>query len=105
MQQGDKFNSIDSACEAIKRYVLDNSELFKLKKSNKKRYSIVCKETACDFAIRASKSSKEVVSITVFKLHTCSPATYYNNQHAHSVSYLVKHYCALIINNYNISSA
>jgi MuDR family transposase len=51
MQQGDKFNSIDSACEAIKRYVLDNGESFKLKKSNKKRYSIVCKETACDFAI------------------------------------------------------
>jgi hypothetical protein len=105
MQQGDKFNSINSAREAIKRYVLNNGESFKLKKSDKKRYSIVCKETACDFAIRASKSSKEVVSITVFKLHTCGPATHYNSRHAHSVSYLVKHHRALIIDNRNISSA
>ena len=51
MQQGDKFNFINIAYKAIKQYVLNNSKLFKLKKSNKKQYSIVCKEIACDFAI------------------------------------------------------
>src|ERR1700736_2988799 len=89
MQRGDTFDSIDSAREAIKRYILDKGESFKLKKSDKKRYSVVCKDTACSFAIRASKSNKEVVSIAVFKLHSCSPVIHYNNRHAHSVSILL----------------
>jgi hypothetical protein len=105
MQLGDQFPSIDAAREAIRRHVLDNSESFKLAKSDKKRFSIVCKERGCGFGIRASKSSKEVVSITVFKLHTCGPTVHYKNRQAHSVSYLIEHHRALIINNYKISPA
>jgi hypothetical protein len=52
-----------------------------------------------------SKSSKEIVSITIFKLHTCSPAVHYNNRQAHSVSYLIEHYRAAIIDNRKITVA
>jgi MuDR family transposase len=79
MQLHNQFDSIEAACEAIRRYVLDNGESFKGVKSDQKRFSIACKEDSCGFSIRASKSSKGIVSITVFKLHTCSPAVHYNN--------------------------
>jgi len=74
-------------------------------KSDKKRFSIKCKERGCGFGIRVSKSSKEIVSITIFKLHTCSPAVHYNNRQAHLVSYLIKHHRAAIINNRKITIA
>jgi hypothetical protein len=105
MQYGDKFDSIKAAREAIRRYVLDNGESFKGGKSDKKRFSIKCKEPSCGFGIRASKSSKEVVSITIFKLHTYSLAVHYNNRQAHSVSYLVEHHHASILDNRKITSA
>lgn len=105
MQLHNRFETIKAACEAIKRYVLDNRESFKVDLSDKKRYSIICKERGCRFSIQAFKSSKEEVSITIFKPYTCSPAVYYNNQQAHLVSYLIKHYYAFIINNCKITVA
>lgn len=105
MQYGDQFETVEVAREAIKRYVLDNGESFKVRKSDKKRFYIVCKERGCGFSIRASKSSKEVVSITTFKPHTCSPAVHYNNQRAHLVSYLIEHHRASIIDNCKITVA
>jgi MuDR family transposase len=104
MQLHDRFESIAAAHEAIKRYVLDNGESFRCNKSDKKRYSIICKEDSCGFGIRAFKSSKQVVSITIFKPHTCNPAVYYNNPQAHLVSYLIEHYCAAIIKNRKITT-
>lgn len=104
MQLHDCFESIEAACEAIKRYVLDNRESFRCNKSDKKWYFIICKEDSCGFGIQAFKSSKQVVLITIFKLHTCNPAVYYNNLQAHSVSYLIEHYCAAIINNCKITT-
>jgi hypothetical protein len=73
MQPHDRFDSIEAAYEAIQRYVLDNEESFKGGKSDQKQFTINCKERGCGFGIRASKSSKGVVSITIFKLHTYSP--------------------------------
>jgi len=105
MQLHDQFNSIPEAREAIRRYVLDNGESFKLVKSDKRRFSIGCKDPKCGFGIRASKSSKQVVSITVFKLHTCSPAVHYKNKQAHSVAYLIEHHRASIIDNRKITVA
>jgi len=64
MQLHDRFETIDAACEAIRRYVLDNGESFKLVKSNKKRYSICCKDQGCGFRIRATKLRKAFVLIT-----------------------------------------
>ena len=104
MQLHNQFNSILEAQEAIRRYVLDNGESFKLAKSDKRQFSIGCKDAKCGFGIRASKSSKEVVSITVFKPHTCSPVVYYKNKQAHSVVYLLGHHQASIINNRKITA-
>jgi hypothetical protein len=51
MQLGDIFDTIQDACEAIKTYVLSCGESFKTVASNKKRYTIVCKDSACSFRI------------------------------------------------------
>lgn len=103
MQLGDRFESIEAACEAIKRYVLDEGESYR-EKSDKKRFTIVCKDR-CGLRILATKSSKEVVSITVLKPHTCSPTVHYNNKQAHLVAYLMEHHCASIIDNQHITAA
>jgi hypothetical protein len=105
MQLSDQFATVEAAWEAVKRYVLDNRELFKVDKSNKKRFLVKCKEHGCRFSIRVFKSSKEIVSITIFKLYTCSPAVHYNNRQAHFVSYLIEHHCVAIINNCKITVA
>jgi hypothetical protein len=105
MERGDRFETIHAAKEAINRYVLDNGESFKVKRSDKKQYHIICKEQDCRFSIQASTSSKEVVSVTGVKPHTCSPTVYYNNRRAHSVSYLIEHHRAAIIDNRNITTA
>jgi hypothetical protein len=68
MQLHNQFESLDAACNAIKAYVLDEGELFKTVVSNKKQYIIKCKDTACSFRIRTTKSSKEIVSITISAL-------------------------------------
>lgn len=98
MQRGDQFESIKAACEAITRYVLNQGESFRVEKSDKKQYTIVCKDR-CGFWILASKSSKNVVSIAVFKPHTCSLTVHYKNPQAHSVTYLIEHHRASIIDN------
>jgi hypothetical protein len=73
MQLHNHFETIKAVCKAIKRYVLDNRESFKVDLSNKKWYSIICKERGCRFGIWVFKSSKEEVSITIFKPYTYSP--------------------------------
>ena len=62
----DEFESISAARAAITKFVLDQGELYKLVASNKKRYIICCKDGKCKFRIRATRSAKEVVSITIF---------------------------------------
>jgi hypothetical protein len=49
MQLHDQFESLDAARNAIKAYVLNEGESFKTVASNKKRYIIKCKDTACGF--------------------------------------------------------
>jgi len=97
MQHDNRFDSIETAGEAIKRFILDNSESFKLKKVRQRRFSVVCKDAKCRFSVRASKSSKEVVSITVLKPRTCSPMVHYKNKQAHLVAYIIEHHRGSII--------
>jgi hypothetical protein len=80
MQLGDQFESIDAAHEAIKAYVLDQGESFKIVSSDKKWYIITYKDHDCKFYIHATRSIKEVVSIIVLKPHSCSPAIHYKSR-------------------------
>jgi phage terminase large subunit-like protein len=48
------FPLIKTACKAIKQHVLDNSELYKTIKLDKKRFVIRCKDNNCKFKIRAA---------------------------------------------------
>ena len=76
VQLNDQFPSIDAARKAIKAFVLDQGESYKLVASDKRRYIISCKDGSCKFCIRATRSAKEVVSITIFVPHSCSPQTH-----------------------------
>jgi hypothetical protein len=49
MQLHNQFQSINAACQAIRAFVLDNDESFKVVASDKKRYIIKCKDHACSF--------------------------------------------------------
>src|ERR1700722_15413127 len=82
MKKGDQFESINVAREAITQYVLNNDESFKTVKSDQKRFVICCKDDDCNFWIQAAKSSKQVVSITIFRPYSCSPTIYYHNWHS-----------------------
>jgi hypothetical protein len=64
VQKGDEYQSISDARTAIKAWVLDEGLSFKTLKSDKYRYTIGSKDTACLFRIHASASTKQVVSIT-----------------------------------------
>ena len=105
MREGTRFESIDAAKEAISQYVLNNGESFRTVKSDQKRFVICCKDEDCGFWIRAAKNSKEVVSITRFKPHSCSPAIHYNNPRSQSVRYFMEHHRAAIIDNWKITAA
>jgi hypothetical protein len=85
IQVGDIFDSIPEACEAIKAYILDRVESYKLVACNKTWYIIACKDAHYKFHIRAKKSFKGVVSIMVLDPHTCNPATHYKMKQTSSV--------------------
>jgi hypothetical protein len=61
---GDKFPDIQEAQETINRSVLDDGELYKVYKSDSKRYILQCKDKSCTFSIRAAFSKKIGISIT-----------------------------------------
>jgi hypothetical protein len=82
---GDKFLLIKAAREAISRYILNKGELYKVYKSDKTRYILICRDSQCKFRIRASKSKKDRVSITKLDTHSCTPATYYNLKLSYSM--------------------
>ena len=105
VQLNDEFSSIDVARTAIKAHVLDEGESYKTIASDQKRFIIACKDTTCKFRIRATRSKKEVVSITIFEPHSCSPAVHYKSKQSQSVSYLLAHHRALIVDNCNITVA
>lgn len=98
------FPSIEAARKAIKQHVLDDSESYKTKKSDKHRFIIICKDNDCNFRIRAAESEKQVVSITVFKLHSCSPTIHYKSRQSQLIKYLVAHHRAAVIDNRNITA-
>ena len=66
----DTFPLIEEACQAIRRYILDDSELYSFYKSDQRRCIITYKVVDCRFRIRASKTKKEV-KIRVKIPYTC----------------------------------
>ena len=105
MQLGDRFDSIDAARNAIKAFVLDQGESYKTILSDKKRFIIGCKDGACKFRIRATRSTKRPVSITILDLYTCTPAVYYKARQPQSIGYLAEHHRAAMIDNRDITPA
>jgi hypothetical protein len=101
----DKFPSIEAAREAISRYILNKGELYKVYKSDKTCYILICRDSYCKFRIRASKSKKDGVFITKLDAYSCTPATYYNSKLSYSMWYLKDYYRASVIDNRDITPA
>jgi hypothetical protein len=77
---GNKFLYIQEAREAINRSVLDNSESYKVYKSDSKYYIVQYKDKSCIFSIRAVFSKKTGISITKISLYSCCLTVYYKNK-------------------------
>ena len=104
LKLGDSFKTLIEAKDTINRYQLNLGLSYHVYKSDSKRYIITCRNTACSFKIRASKTRKDLYFVvTVFIQHTCSPITHYNSKARSSLQYLLKHHRAAIINSQNIS--
>jgi hypothetical protein len=99
VQVGDVFDLMDSARSAIRSYILNQGESFKVFKSEKRLYILVCKDPDCHFRLCCIRSSKGVVKITKMDLHSCGPAIHYRNRQSQSVNHLLEHYYASILNN------
>jgi MuDR family transposase len=91
------FESVAAARTAITKFVLDQGESYKLVKSDKARFVICCKDSECKFCIQATRSAKEVVLITVFKPHTCSPTIHYKSKQSQSVCSLFSYTILILI--------
>jgi hypothetical protein len=83
---GDHFPTVAAACKAIQQFVLYNGESYKTELSDKKQYTIYCKNSICSFCIRANLAcKKDKAVITVFSDYTCSPTVYYKSKQSQSV--------------------
>ena len=102
---GDTFLSIATACNAIKLAVTDDRESYVTLKSDKKRYVVGCKDSDCKFRIRATLSAKEVLTLTVYQPHSCSPAIHYKSRTSQSIRYLCEHHRAAVIDNRKVTAA
>jgi hypothetical protein len=102
---GDTFPSVATARDAIKLAVTDDGESYTTLKSDKKRYVIGCKDSSCKFSIRATLSTKELVAITVYEPHSCSPAIHYKSRTSQSIRYLCEHHRAAVVDNRKITAA
>jgi hypothetical protein len=96
---------IKAAREAISRYILNKGELYKVYKSDKTCYILICRDSYYKFQIRASKSKKNKVFITKLDTYSYTPATYYNSKLSYSMWYLKDYYQASVINNRDITLA
>jgi len=104
VQKGDTFSLMKDAHDAVQRHVLDNGESFKTTKSDQKRYIIMCKDDKCKFRIQVTNIKKTGPTVTILESYSCRPTVHYKNKKVHSVSYLIKHYCAAIIDNPRITA-
>jgi hypothetical protein len=66
---GQLFPDLPTAKNAIAAYVIDNSESYKVRNSNKERYTLVCKDKSCKFTIRATTSKSKGTTIRTMKPH------------------------------------
>ena len=104
LQVGDTFTSMQATYKAIQQYILDDSESYKTKKAEKKRYILRCKDANYTFRIRVTNREKKGPTITVYNPHTCSPTIHYKNKNVHLVKYLIEHYRSLVIDNRYITT-
>jgi hypothetical protein len=99
---GQTFDNIASAKAAIKTYVGNAGESYKVVYSDKKRFEVGCKN--CGFRIRAAESKKHGISITHFVHHTCGPATHFQARNMNSLEFIVPHHRAAILDHPKITA-
>jgi MuDR family transposase len=101
----DTFLTIQEARNAINCHVLDEGESYKVHKSDRQRYIIVCKDSTCKFKIWASLLKKKGVEITIMVPYSCSPAVHYKNKQSSAKWFLKDHHCPSVINDKDITLA
>ena len=101
----DVFPTMQEAKDSINRHVLDEGESYKVYKSDKTRHIVVCKDSTCDFKIRASFLKKKGVQITIMTPHSCNPTIHYKNKQSSALWFLKDHHRLAVIDNRDITPA
>ena len=83
-----EFESLCAARNAIRTFVIDRGESFRVSHSDRKRYIVICQDAFCKFVIRAAFLQGPKVCITRYIPHTCSLFVHLNFCQAHAVSFL-----------------
>lgn len=103
---GDHFPTIAAAREAIQQFVLYAGESYRTELSDKKRYTICCKNSTCPFRIRANLAQKKNEAvITVFIEHACSPVVHYKSKQSQSVCSTNLYYFKILITANRLDSS
>ena len=93
------FPSLGAARDAIRSYIVDRGESYRVYQSDRKRYVVVCRDDFCKFGIRAAALKGPKYCITRYIPHSCSPAVHKNFGQAHSVAFLVSRHRTAVVDN------
>src|SRR5436305_6613585 len=66
-----EFESLCTAREAIRTFVIDRGESFRVSHSDRRRYIVVCRDNFCKFVIRAAVLQGPKYCVTRYIPHSC----------------------------------
>ncbi len=67
------FATVDAARIAIREFIVNIGESYRVTHSDRTRYIVACRDITCKFTIRASLLKGPKVRVTRYTTHSCSP--------------------------------
>jgi hypothetical protein len=96
------FESLQAVCSAVRSYIVEQGESYRVTHSNAQRQILACRDKTCKFHVRTTVLKEPKYRVTQFIPHTCSPATHQGFHEANSVTLLVSYHRADIADNREI---
>lgn len=110
LKLGQKWNSLETAKWDCKKWVLDRRESWDTTaarcKSDKLRFSLLCKNLDCEFKIYVRWNQKEQkATLSRLAKHTCPRNTHHGFKMANSAKYMAHHHAGIIQKEPKITSS
>jgi MuDR family transposase len=99
------FASIDAARIAIREFIVNIGESYRVTHADRTRHIVACRDTTCKFTIRASLLKGPKVRVTQYTPHSCSPFIHHRFQQANSVAFLKNRNRDAVADNRKITPA